>query len=383
MTVTTTEGKVIKCKAAVAYGPKQDMVIEEIEVAPPKAGEIRVKILYAGICQSDAYILAGKDGGTNQYPLILGHESSGIVESVGEGVTEFAPGDYVIPLFMPQCKECKLCKSGRTNLCFKTSQYFTSNQHDDGTSRFSINGKPVGLFLGVSAFSQYTVVSQASLTKIRPNDKMNRICLLGCCVPTGYGAAVNTADIKKGDTVAVFGLGALGLSVIQGAAAAGASRIAAIDINPGKFDKAKEFGATDFYNPNDHKDIGIVNVIRQQFGGGVDCSFDTSGGGISVMNDAFECTMPGWGTSVIVSIAPAGEKISTDPKSLNFGKKWTGCMFGDVKGSDLDSYVEKYLDGKLMLDEYCTHHLPLSEINKGFQLLRDGESIRTIISMFD
>ncbi|PVU96232.1 hypothetical protein BB559_002463 [Furculomyces boomerangus] len=378
--VSEFENKVITCRAAVAWEAGKPLSLEEIQVAPPKAGEVRIKITNTSLCHSDSFCLSGKDY-NQHFPMILGHESAGIVESVGEGVTKVAPGDHVIPLYMPECGQCPFCLSGRTNICLAISQTQNVGLMPDGTTRFSCNGKQIHHFMGISSFSEYTVVSQLSVTKIDKEAPLDKMCLIGCCIPTGYGAATKTANVFKGASVAVFGCGALGLSVIQGAKACGASRIIAIDINPEKSKISSEFGATDFVNPLDHPDKKIEDVIRGMTFLGVDFSFDTSGGRIDVMNSAFECVTIGWGTAVIISLADAGERISTVPFNMITGKKWMGCAFGGEKGSDLNTYVQSYMKGTLKIDEYITKNISLDEINEGLDDLRRGKCIREVIIM--
>ncbi|PVU98664.1 hypothetical protein BB559_001363 [Furculomyces boomerangus] len=375
------EGKTITCKAAVAWEAGKPMSIEDVEVAPPKANEVRIKITHSSICHSDSHVLAGNTPNT-KFPIILGHESAGIVESVGEGVTAFSPGDHVIPLFLPDCGKCMFCKSGKTNLCLGLTSTWGRGLMEDGTTRFTCKGQEIYHFMGVSTFSQYSVVSAYSVTKVDHEAPLDRVCLLGCCIPTGVGAVQNTAKVFKGATVAVFGCGALGLSVIQGAKMAEAGEIIALDINPGKFDKAREFGATRVMNPLDYKEK-IEDVLKREYNGGVDFSFDTSGGNVGVMNSAFECTTNGWGLSVVISVAKAGDTVSTIPFNMIRGKSWTGCFYGGVKGSDLGEYVKNYMEGKLMIDEYVTRNITLDTINEGFDDLHAGKCIRQIIPMHE
>ncbi|PVU94120.1 hypothetical protein BB559_003084 [Furculomyces boomerangus] len=376
--VSEFEGKTITCRAAVAWEPLKPLSIEEIQVEPPRAGEVRVRITHTSICHSDNYTLSGKDY-SYQFPMILGHESAGIVESVGEGVTKTKPGDHVIPLYTADCGECRFCKSGRTNLCLSCVKTQPRGLMPDETSRFSCNGKTIYHFMGVSTLSEYTVLSQHSIAVINKEAPLDKVCLIGCCIPTGYGAVINTAKVEKGTSVAVFGCGALGMSAIQGAKACEASRIFAIDINPAKFKMAMEFGATDCINPLDYPDKKIEDVIKEKEMLGVDYSFDTSGGKVEVMNSAFECVKVGWGVAVIISLADAGDKISTSPYNFMNGKKWTGCAFGGEKGSNLNFYVEKYMKGEIKIDEYINKHITLDQINEGFDDLRHGRCIRQVV----
>ncbi|OMJ16036.1 Alcohol dehydrogenase class-3 chain L [Smittium culicis] len=313
--------------------------------------------------------------------MILGHESCGIVESVGEGVTKVKAGDTVIPLYMPECGECFFCKSGRTNLCIPIAESQAKGLMPDGTTRFSCKGKPIYHFMGTSSFSEYTVLSQFSVSRIDVVAPADKICLLGCCIPTGYGAVVNSAKVFSGASVAVFGCGALGISVIQGAVAAGASRIFAIDINPDKFKISTEFGATECINPLDYPNQLIEDVIKEKtYGLGVDFSFDTSGGRTDVMISAFNCVAFGWGKACIISLANAGEKVSALPIDMIKGKTWLGTAFGGVKGSQLNEYVQKYVDRKIKIDEYISGYITFDQINEGFESLRKGECIRKVIT---
>ncbi|PVU94388.1 hypothetical protein BB561_002589 [Smittium simulii] len=375
--VEQLEQGTIKCHAAVAWEAGKPLVIEEIEVQPPRAGEVRIKILYCSICHSDSYTLSGNDY-AYRFPMILGHEASGIVESVGPGVTRVKPGDHVIPLYISECKECAFCLSGLTNLCLALNDTQYVGVLADGTSRFTCKGQTIYHFMGISGFSEYTVTSEYSVAKIDEDAPMDKACLIGCCIPTGYGAALNTAKVHKGSTCAVFGCGALGLSVIQGAKACGASKIFAIDINPQKFDMAVKFGATETINPLDTPNENIQDIICSKTLGGVDYSFDTSGGNVSVMKSALESTHSFGGVSVIISLADAGKKVEIDPRTL-IGKKWTGCAFGGERGSNLNNYVRLYKKGELKIDEYITKSIKLEEINNGFDDLKNGVSVREII----
>ncbi|PVU91380.1 hypothetical protein BB561_004422 [Smittium simulii] len=373
----------ITCKAAVAWKAGEPLKIEDIQVAPPKAGEVRIKIVSTSVCHTDSFTLSGMDA-EGVFPCILGHEGAGIVESVGEGVTSVAPGDHVIPLYTPECRECKFCKSGKTNLCQKIRATQGKGLMPDGTSRFSMNGQPIFHYMGTSTFSQYTVVAEISVAKIAPEAPLDKVCLLGCGIPTGFGAAINTANVQPGDTVAIFGCGAIGLSVIQGAKYANAGKIIAIDINPSKFVLAKEFGATDFINPLDYPDRPIQEVIVDLYDGGVDHSFECSGGNTKIMRAALESCHKGWGQSIIISVANAGEEISTRPFQLVTGRVWKGTAFGGVKGrTEIPNYVKMYMDGSLKIDEYITHNLKLEDINEGFHLQHIGECIRPSIPLFD
>ncbi|MBR9899089.1 S-(hydroxymethyl)glutathione dehydrogenase/class III alcohol dehydrogenase [Thalassospira sp. UBA4513] len=367
----------ITCKAAIAWEAGKPLSIEEVQVAPPKAGEVRVKIVATGVCHTDAFTLSGDDP-EGIFPAILGHEGGGIVESIGEGVTSVSVGDHVIPLYTPECGECKFCKSGKTNLCQKIRETQGKGLMPDGTTRFSQNGKPIYHYMGCSTFSEYTVLPEISLAKINKSAPLEEVCLLGCGVTTGMGATVNAAKVQKGDSVAVFGLGGIGLSAIIGAQMAGAGRIVAIDLNEKKFDLAKKLGATDCINPKDY-DKPIQEVIVELTDGGVDWSFECIGN-VNVMRSALECCHKGWGESVIIGVAGAGQEISTRPFQLVTGRVWRGTAFGGVKGrSQLPDYVERYLAGEFKLSDFITHTMKLEDINEAFDLMHEGESIRSVI----
>ncbi|WP_233749368.1 S-(hydroxymethyl)glutathione dehydrogenase/class III alcohol dehydrogenase [Ferrimonas balearica] len=372
-----TTPQIIKSKAAVAWGPGQPLSIETVDVAPPKAGEVRIKIIATGVCHTDAFTLSGDDP-EGVFPAILGHEGGGIVESVGEGVTSVAVGDHVIPLYTPECGECKFCRSGKTNLCQKIRETQGKGLMPDGTSRFSKDGEPIYHYMGCSTFSEYTVLPEISLAKVNPAAPLEEVCLLGCGVTTGMGAVTNTANVQPGDTVAVFGLGGIGLSAIIGAAMAKAGRIIAIDINESKFELARKLGATDCINPKEY-DKPIQEVIVEMTDGGVDFSFECIGN-VHVMRSALECCHKGWGESVIIGVAGAGQEISTRPFQLVTGRVWRGSAFGGVKGrSELPQYVERYLAGEFKLDDFITHTMGLDKINDAFDLMHQGKSIRSVI----
>src|SRR5690606_2052888 len=329
----------ITCRAAVAWGPGEPLKIETVQVAPPKAGEVRVRIVATGVCHTDAFTLSGEDP-EGIFPAILGHEGGGIVESVGEGVTSVQVGDHVIPLYTAECGQCKFCKSGKTNLCQAVRATQGKGLMPDGTTRFSYNGEPIYHYMGCSTFSEYTVLPEISLAKIPKDAPLDKVCLLGCGVTTGIGAVLNTAKVTEGATVAIFGLGGIGLAAIIGAKMAKASRIIAIDINPSKFPMATELGATDLVNPNEH-DKTNQDVITEMTDGGVDYSFECIGN-VKLMRAALECCHKGWGESTIIGVAPAGAEISTRPFQLVTGRVWRGSAFGGVKGrTELPGYVEK------------------------------------------
>lgn len=367
----------IKSRAAVAFGPGQPLQIVEVDVAPPKAGEVLVRIVASGVCHTDAFTLSGDDP-EGIFPAILGHEGGGIVEAIGEGVTSLEVGDHVIPLYTAECRTCKFCTSGKTNLCQSVRETQGKGLMPDGTSRFSYKGEPIYHYMGTSTFSEYTVVAEVSLAKVPKDAPLDKICLLGCGVTTGIGAVLNTAKVEEGATVAIFGLGGIGLAAIIGAKMAKASRIIAIDINPGKFDIARELGATDCVNPKDF-DKPIQDVIVEMTDGGVDYSFECVGN-VQLMRAALECSHKGWGESVIIGVAGAGQEISTRPFQLVTGRVWRGSAFGGVKGrTELPAYVAKAQSGEIPLDTFITHTMGLDDINKAFDLMHEGKSIRTVI----
>ncbi|QYJ84880.1 S-(hydroxymethyl)glutathione dehydrogenase/class III alcohol dehydrogenase [Shewanella mesophila] len=369
--------KFIKSKAAVAWGAGQPLSIEEVDVMLPRAGEVLVKIVATGVCHTDAFTLSGDDP-EGVFPAILGHEGGGIVEMVGEGVTSVKVGDHVIPLYTPECGECKFCKSGKTNLCQKIRETQGKGLMPDGTTRFYKDGEPIFHYMGCSTFSEYTVLPEISLAKVNPEAPLEEVCLLGCGVTTGMGAVLNTAKVEPGASVAIFGIGGIGLSAIIGATMAGATRIIAVDINDSKFALARQLGATDCINPKDY-DKPIQEVIVELTDGGVDYSFECIGN-VDVMRSALECCHKGWGESVIIGVAGAGQEISTRPFQLVTGRVWRGSAFGGVKGrSELPEIVEKYLRGDFKLSDFITHTMPLEEINSAFELMHEGKSIRSVV----
>ena len=369
----------IKSKAAVAWGPGEPLKMEEVDVELPKKGEVLVRIVATGICHTDAFTLSGDDP-EGVFPSILGHEGGGIVEMVGEGVTSVEVGDHVIPLYTAECGECKFCKSGKTNLCQAVRETQGKGLMPDGTSRFSKDGEPIYHYMGCSTFSEYTVLPEISLAKVNKTAPLEEVCLLGCGVTTGMGAVLKTAKVQEGDTVAIFGLGGIGLSAIIGARMAGAGRIIGIDINESKFDLAKQLGATDVVNPQNF-DKPIQEVIVEMTDGGVDYSFECIGN-VNVMRSALECCHKGWGESVIIGVAGAGQEISTRPFQLVTGRVWRGSAFGGVKGrSELPGIVEQYLNGDFGLQEFITHTMGLGDINNAFDLMHKGESIRSVVHM--
>ncbi|XP_075879589.1 alcohol dehydrogenase 1 [Nelusetta ayraudi] len=373
-----TAGKTIKCKAAVAWEPNTPLVMEEIEVAPPQANEVRIKVVATGVCHTDLYHMfegMHKDG----FPVVLGHEGSGIVESVGPGVTEFKPGDKVIPLFISQCGKCRFCKSPKTNQCVEGWATDRHNVMSSEETRFTCRGKKVLQFLGTSTFSEYTVINQIAVAKIDPAAPLEKVCLLGCGVCTGYGAAVNTAQVEPGSTCAVFGLGAVGLAAVMGCRNAGAKRIIAVDVNPEKFEKARVFGATEFVNPKDH-DKPISQVLMEMTNGGVDFSLECVGN-VGVMRSALESCIKGWGVSVLVGWTDMHD-FAARPIQLIAGRTWKGSLFGGFKSKDgVPQMVKAYLDKKVMLDEFVTHNMDLKQVNDAIELMKHGKCIRTVLSV--
>lgn len=367
----------MRSRAAIAIEAGKPLEITEVDVQGPQQGEVLVRMVATGVCHTDAFTLSGEDP-EGIFPSILGHEGGGVVEEIGAGVTSVQPGDHVIPLYTPECGECSFCKSGKTNLCQKIRLTQGRGLMPDGTSRFSLNGRPIYHYMGTSTFSEYSVIPEISLAKISPAAPLDKVCLLGCGITTGIGAVLNTAKVEPGSSVAVFGLGGIGLSVVQGAVMAGASRILAIDLNDDKFEMARMLGATDFVNPSNH-DQPIQDVIVELTDGGVDYSFECIGN-TEVMRSALECCHKGWGESVIIGVAGAGQEISTRPFQLVTGRVWRGTAFGGVRGrSELPGYVDNYMAGKINIDDMVTHTMGLEDINKAFDLMHSGESIRSVV----
>jgi S-(hydroxymethyl)glutathione dehydrogenase / alcohol dehydrogenase len=368
----------MKVKAAVAWGPGQPLVIETVDLEGPKKGEVLVRIVASGVCHTDAYTLSGVDP-EGIFPVILGHEGAGVVEAIGEGVTSLKPGDHVIPLYTPECGTCKFCTSGKTNLCQRIRETQGKGLMPDGTSRFSKDGKTIYHYMGTSTFAEYTVVAEISLAKISPDAPLDKVCLLGCGVTTGIGAVLNTAKVEEGANVAVFGMGGIGLSVIQGAKMAKAGKIIAIDINDAKFEMAKKFGATDFINPTKIEG-SVTDAVIKLTDGGADYSFECVGN-TKLMRQALECCHKGWGESIIIGVAAAGEEISTRPFQLVTGRVWRGSAFGGVKGrTELPGYVDRYMSGEINLDDLVTFTMPVEEINEAFKLMKEGKSIRSVVT---
>ncbi|MSP38678.1 MAG: S-(hydroxymethyl)glutathione dehydrogenase/class III alcohol dehydrogenase [Deltaproteobacteria bacterium] len=367
----------MKSRAAIAWEAGKPLAIEEVEVAGPKKGEVLVKIAASGVCHTDAYTLSGKDP-EGLFPAIMGHEGGGTVMEVGAGVTSVKAGDHVIPLYIPECGECKFCKSGRTNLCGAIRLTQGKGVMPDGTSRFSLGGNTILHYMGTSTFSEYTVLPEIALTKINAAAPLDKVCLLGCGITTGIGAVLNTAKVRPGSNAAVFGLGGIGLSVIQGLVMAKAQRIIAVDTNEKKFAMAKQLGATDFVIPS-ADGTPVQQVIVDLTDGGVDYSFECIGN-VKTMRAALECCHKGWGEAIVIGVAAAGEEISTRPFQLVTGRVWRGTAFGGVKGrTQLPGYVEKYLRGEIKVDPMITHTLPLERINEAFDLMHEGKSIRSVI----
>ena len=366
----------MKSRAAVAFAANQPLEIVEVDVEGPKEGEVLVELKATGLCHTDAYTLSGKDS-EGLFPSILGHEGCGIVREVGPGVTSVAPDDHVIPLYTPECRQCKMCLSGKTNLCSAIRETQGKGLMPDGTSRFSYKGQTIHHYMGTSTFSNFTVLPEIAVAKIRKDAPFDTTCYVGCGVTTGVGAVVNTADVRPGDNVVVFGLGGIGLNVIQGAKMAGAGMIVGVDLNPDREEWGRQFGMTHFLNPKDHDDI--VAKIVELTDGGADYSFECIGN-TDVMRQALECCHKGWGTSVIIGVAEAGATIETRPFQLVTGRNWRGTAFGGAKGrTDVPKIVDWYMDDRIAIDPLITHRFSLEEINKGFELMHAGESIRGVV----
>jgi S-(hydroxymethyl)glutathione dehydrogenase/alcohol dehydrogenase len=367
----------MKTRAAVAWQAGHPLEIETIDIDHPKAGEVLLRNVATGVCHTDAFTLSGEDP-EGIFPAILGHEGGAIVEEVGVGVKSVKTGDHVIPLYTPECGKCNFCTSGKTNLCQAIRITQGQGLMPDGTSRFSLGDKQIFHYMGTSTFSEYTVLPEIAVAKINKNAPLEKVCLLGCGITTGIGAVLNTAKVEPGATVAIFGLGGVGLSAIQGATMAKASRILAIDINPDKFELAMQMGATDTLNPKDHS-APIQEVIVEMTDGGVDYSFECVGN-VNLMRSALECCHKGWGESVIVGVAGAGQEISTRPFQLVTGRVWRGTAFGGCRGrSQLPGIVDQYLDDEIKVDEIITHTMPLEQINTAFDLMHEGKSIRSVV----
>ncbi|HPH28877.1 MAG TPA: S-(hydroxymethyl)glutathione dehydrogenase/class III alcohol dehydrogenase [Pseudomonadota bacterium] len=372
----------MKTRAAVAYAPNQPLQVEEIELSGPKAGEVLVRIVATGVCHTDAYTLSGTDP-EGIFPSILGHEGAGVVVEVGAGVQSVTAGDHVIPLYTPECRQCKFCLSNKTNLCQAIRSTQGQGLMPDKTSRFSSlsgarAGQPIFHYMGTSTFSEYIVLPEIAVAKVRKDAPLDKVCLLACGVTTGIGAVLNTAKVEPGATVAVFGMGGVGLSAIQGAVMAKASRIIAVDTNPSKFEFARQLGATECINPKDY-DRPIQQVLVELTDGGLDYTFEAVGS-VQVMRAALESCHKGWGVSVIVGVAGSGQEISTRPFQLVTGRVWKGSAFGGVRGrTELPGYVDRYMSGELKIDPIITHNLPFDQINHAFDLMHEGKSIRAVL----
>ena len=380
----------MQTRAAIAWGPGQPLSVETITIGGPRAGEVLVEIMATGICHTDQYTLSGKDP-EGLFPAILGHEGAGIVREVGAGVTSLRPGDHVIPLYTPECRACKTCLSQRSNLCTAIRATQGKGVMPDGSSRFSCDQGPVAgrqagegkqtvfHYMGCSTFANFTVLPEIALAKVREDAPFDKICYIGCGVTTGIGAVINTAKVWPGANVAVFGLGGIGLNVLQAARMVGADKIIGIDLNPAREAMARKFGMTDFINPNDIGTDKVVQAITDLTGGGADFSFECIGN-VHVMRQALECTHRGWGTSIIVGVAAAGQEISTRPFQLVTGRNWRGTAFGGARGrTDVPKIVDWYMEGKIEIDSLITHTMPLEDINHGFELMEKGESIRSVV----
>ena len=367
----------MKTRAAVAFRAEQPLFIEEIEVDGPRDGEVLVEIKATGVCHTDAYTLSGADP-EGLFPAILGHEGAGVVLEVGKGVTSVQPGDHVVPLYIPECRNCKFCLSGKTNLCQAVRATQGNGVMPDGSSRFSRNGEKLFHYMGTSTFANHTVLPEISIAKIRKDAPFDKACLLGCGVPTGLGAVINTANVEPGSTVVVFGLGGVGLSVIQGASMVGATMIVGVDTNPAKQAIGGTFGATHFVNPGDIAG-DLVEHLVELTGGGADYSFECIGN-VDVMRTALECCHKGWGTSVIIGVAGGGQEIATRPFQLVTGRTWKGTAFGGWNSRrDVPKLTDWYMDGHINVDDLVTHKVDLEHINDAFDLMREGKSIRTVV----
>jgi S-(hydroxymethyl)glutathione dehydrogenase/alcohol dehydrogenase len=367
----------MKSRAAIAFEAGKPLEIAEVDVGGPAAGEVMVEIKATGVCHTDAFTLSGDDP-EGAFPAILGHEGAGVVVEVGEGVKDLKVGDHVIPLYTPECRTCNFCLNPKTNLCQAIRETQGEGLMPDRTSRFSIDGEPILHYMGCSTFSNYTVLPEIAVAKVREDAPFDKICYVGCGVTTGIGAVAFTMKVEPGATVAVFGLGGIGLNVIQGAKLVGARRIIGVDINPSKKDLATQFGMTDFVNPKEVEDV--VDHLIQMTGGGVDYSFECIGN-VNLMRQALECCHKGWGQSCIIGVAGAGQEISTRPFQLVTGRSWRGTAFGGARGrTDVPMIVDWYMEGKIHIDEMITHTMPLTEINTAFDLMHEGKSIRSVVT---
>jgi S-(hydroxymethyl)glutathione dehydrogenase/alcohol dehydrogenase len=376
MLVPFQETPAMKSRAAVAFAAGKPLEIVEVDLEGPRPGEVLVEIKATGVCHTDAFTLSGDDP-EGAFPAILGHEGAGVVVEVGAGVKSLKPGDHVIPLYTPECRECEYCLHPKTNLCQAIRSTQGQGVMPDGSSRFSFEGRKVLHYMGCSTFSNYTVLPEIALAKIRSDAPFDKVCYIGCGVTTGVGAVLFTMKVEPGSTVAVFGLGGIGLNVIQGAAMVGASRIIGVDINPSRVELAKQFGMTDFVNPKDHDNV--TQAIIDMTGGGVDYSFECIGN-VKTMRQALECCHKGWGQSCIIGVAGAGQEISTRPFQLVTGRGWRGTAFGGARGrTDVPKIVDWYMDGRVKIDPLITHTMPLDRINDAFDLMHAGKSIRSVV----
>lgn len=367
----------METRAAVAYRADEPLEIANVQLDGPREGEVLIEVHATGVCHTDAYTLSGSDP-EGLFPSILGHEGAGVVAEIGSGVQSVNVGDHVIPLYTPECRHCKFCRSGKTNLCQAIRETQGQGLMPDGTSRFSSGGDTLYHYMGTSTFSNYTVLPEIAVAKIRKDAPFDKVCYIGCGVTTGLGAVMNTAKVEPGSNVAVFGLGGIGLNVIQGARIVGADRIIGVDINDAKKPLAEKFGMSDFINPNSSSDV--VAEIVDMTEGGVDYSFECIGN-VDVMRQALECCHKGWGESVIIGVAGAGQEISTRPFQLVTGRVWRGTAFGGAKGrTDVPKIVDWYMGGKINIDDLITHTMPLDEINTAFELIHSGDSIRSVVT---
>ncbi|GAB4189644.1 MAG: S-(hydroxymethyl)glutathione dehydrogenase/class III alcohol dehydrogenase [Thalassobaculales bacterium] len=368
----------MKTRAAVAWAAGKPLSVEEIEIGGPQPGEVLVEVMATGICHTDAYTLSGADP-EGLFPAILGHEGAGIVREIGAGVTTLKPGDHVIPLYTPECRQCKTCLSRRSNLCTAIRATQGKGVMPDGTSRFRCEGAPVFHYMGCSTFANFTVLPEIALAKVREDAPFDKICYIGCGVTTGLGAVIHTAKVWPGANVAVFGLGGIGLNVIQGARMVGADRIIGIDVNPGKRAMAERFGMTDFINPDEIGRDKVVQAVVDLTGGGADFSFECIGN-VHTMRQALECCHRGWGESIIIGVAAAGQEIATRPFQLVTGRVWKGTAFGGARGrTDVPRIVDWYMEGKINIDDLITHTMPLDQINTALDLMHEGTSIRSVV----
>ncbi|MGZ2433803.1 S-(hydroxymethyl)glutathione dehydrogenase/alcohol dehydrogenase [Rhizobium pisi] len=368
----------MKSRAAVAWEANKPLSIETIEIGGPKAGEVLVEVIATGVCHTDAYTLSGLDS-EGKFPAILGHEGAGIVREIGAGVTTLKPGDHVIPLYTPECRQCKTCLSQRSNLCTAIRATQGQGLMPDQTTRFSCDSGEIFHYMGCSTFSNFTVLPEIALAKVREDAPFDKICYIGCGVTTGIGAVIYTAKVRAGSNVVVFGLGGIGLNVIQGARMVGADKIIGVDLNPAKAEIARKFGMTHFVNPNEVGNDKVVQAIQDLTDGGADYSFDATGN-VNVMRQALECCHRGWGESIVIGVAEAGKEISTRPFQLVTGRVWKGTAFGGARGrTDVPKIVDWYMEGKINIDDLITHTMPLPEINTAFDLMHEGKSIRSVI----